>query len=88
MFCNSLTKLWQNYDEFEYSKINNRLYLKYPSMGVIIDIKDNDSSGICFYNNFYYTEKIKRYLYENKVSIDSTKDLLLLSEKNRKESSN
>ena len=87
-FRDDLMFLWQNYDEYEYNSIDENLYLTYPSMGVIIDIKGNDPKGICFYSNYFLTEKTRRFALEGRVSVDSSKDLLLLSETSRRQSGN
>ena len=82
-FTERVTKLWTNYDEFEYDRGNKSLYLTYPSIGVIINIQNNNSKGITICNNYYLSDKIKNFIIENKISLDSSIDALYMSEKNR-----
>ena len=82
-FTERVTKLWTNYDEFEYDKGNKSLYLTYPSIGVIINIQNNNSKGITICNNYYLSDKIKNFIIENKISLDSSIDALYMSERNR-----
>lgn len=82
-FTERVTKLWTNYDEFEYDRGNKSLYLTYPSIGVIINIQSNNSKGITICNNYYLSDKIKNFIIENKISLDSSIDALYMSERNR-----
>lgn len=82
-FTERVTKLWTNYDDFEYDKENRNLYLTYPSIGVIINIQNNDSKGITICNNYYLSDKIKNFIIEDKISLDSSTDALYMSERNR-----
>ena len=82
-FTERVTKLWTNYDEFEYDRGNKSLYLTYPSIGVIINIQSNNSKGITICNNYYLSDKIKNIIIENKISLDSSIDALYMSERNR-----
>ena len=82
-FTERVTKLWTNYDEFEYDRGNKSLYLTYPSIGVIINIQNNNSKGITICNNYYLSDKIKNFIIENKISLDSSIDALYMSERNR-----
>ena len=82
-FTERVTKLWTNYDEFEYDSGNKSLYLTYPSIGVIINIQNNNSKGITICNNYYLSDKIKNFIIENKISLDSSIDALYMSERNR-----
>ena len=87
-FVNNVTSLWQSYDEFEFDKENQSLHLTYPYIGVMIDIKDNDSSGITLYSNYYFTDTTKRLVAQEDVSINSKEDAIYKVEMNRKFSKN
>ena len=76
--------IWDTYYKFEYDEEAKNLYLLYPSRGVEIDIKGNDSSGITFYNNFYFTDTIKKFVREGQVTLNADEDLILRTELERK----
>ena len=82
-FADKVTKLWTNYDEFEYDKEQKNLYITYPSIGIIINIQNNNSKGITIYNNYYLSDKIKNFIVEDKISLEPTVDILYMSEINR-----
>ena len=87
-FVNNVTSLWQSYDEFEFDKENQSLHLTYPYIGVMIDIEDNDASGITLYSNYYFTDTTKRLVAQEDVSINSKEDAIYKVEMNRKFSKN
>lgn len=87
-FVSNVTSLWQSYDEFEYDKENQSLHLTYPYIGVMIDIEDNDASGITLYSNYYFTDISKRLVAQGDVSINSKEDAIYKVEMKRKFSEN
>ena len=76
--------VWDTYYEYEYDPEKQNLYLLYPSSGVEIDIKGNDSAGITFYNNFYFTDTVKKFVKDGKVTLNADEDLILKTELERK----
>lgn len=87
-FVNNVTSLWQSYDEFEFDKENQSLHLTYPYIGVMIDIEDNDASGITLYSNYYFTDISKRLVAQGDISINAKEDAIYKVEMNRKFSKN
>jgi hypothetical protein len=83
-----IKSLWQSYDEYEYDAKSKNLYISYPYIGVEINIKNNDSTGITLYSNYYFTDKTKRFIAEGKITLDSKTDALYVSELNRRKNEN
>ena len=80
------TTEWSNYFEFEYNAENQDLKLVFPSRGISIDIQGNDSRGITIYNNYYLTDTVKELIKNNQITVEPDKDLILITEQNRRES--
>lgn len=80
------TTRWYSYFEFDYDAENQNLKLTFPTRGIGIDIKGNDSKGITIYNNYYLTDTVKDLIKNNKITLESNKDLLLITEQERRES--
>jgi phage-related protein len=78
----------QSYDEYEYDEEAKNLHISYPYIGVDINIKNNDSTGITLYSNYYFTDKTKRFIAEGKITLDSKTDAIYVSELNRRENEN
>jgi len=76
---------WTNYFEYEYNPEEESLYISYPSRGLEIDIKRNDSTGIKIYNNYYLTDTVKELIKAHKITLESNKNLVLMTEQNRRE---
>ena len=51
-----------------------------------MDIIGNNSKGITIYNNYYLTDTVKELIKNNKITLESDKDLLLITEQKRRES--
>ena len=51
-----------------------------------MDIVSNDSKGITIYNNYYLTDTVKNLIKSNKITLESDKDLLFMTEQKRRES--
>lgn len=83
-FVKNVTSLWQSYNEFEYDEVNKNLHLTYPSIGVMIDIVNNDPKGIVLYSNYYFTDLSKRYVAEGNITLNSEDDALFNNEINRR----
>ncbi len=84
-FIERVTNKWINYDICEYDFDIQYAKITYPSRGVEINIKDNNSLGITFYKNYCFTDKTKQLVKEGKVSLNSKDDYLEITEKSRKE---
>lgn len=80
------TTEWSSYFEFDYDAENQNLKLVFPTRGIAMDIKNNDSKGITIYNNYYLTDTVKELIKNNKISINPDEDLLFITEQNRRES--
>lgn len=80
------TTEWSSYFEFDYDAENQNLKLIFPTRGIAMDIKNNDSKGITIYNNYYLTDTVKELIKNNKISINPDEDLLFITEQNRRES--
>lgn len=80
------TTRWSNYFEFEYDKENQNLKLTFPSRGIAMDIHNNDSKGITIYNNYYLTDTVKELIKNGKITLEADKDLVFITEQNRRES--
>lgn len=80
------TTEWSSYFEFDYDAESQNLKLVFPTRGIAMDIKNNDSKGITIYNNYYLTDTVKELIKNNKISINPDEDLLFITEQNRRES--
>jgi hypothetical protein len=80
------TTSWSSYFEFDYDAENQNLKLVFPTRGIAMNIKNNDSKGITIYNNYYLTDTVKELIKNNKISIEPDEDLILITEQNRRES--
>ena len=80
------TTRWSSYFEFEYDAENQNLKLTFPTRGIAMDIIGNNSKGITIYNNYYLTDTVKELIKNNKITLESDKDLLLITEQKRRES--
>lgn len=74
---------YMNYDYYEFNKEEKSLKIYYPANGVMIDIKNNDPTGIVFYNNCFISEKLKKQVSEGKVKIELYKNSIEEAEKAR-----
>lgn len=84
IFVNKLVGKWKAYDYYKYDKENKNAYILYSNRGIEIDIKNNDSTGIKLYTNYYFTDKTKEYVKDGLITLDSKTDLLDKIEKQRK----
>ena len=80
------TTEWSSYFEYEYDAEKQNFKIVFPTRGIEIDIKENDSKGITIYNNYYRTDTVRELIKINKITIKTDKDLLLITEQNRRES--
>lgn len=74
---------YDNYYEYAYDAEAKNLYMSYPSLGFIIDIKNNDSTGITFYQNCYMTDKMKQFVKDGLISLNPDVDLIEQAERKR-----
>ena len=74
---------YMNYDFYEFNKEEKSLKIHYPANGVMIDIKNNNTSGIVFYNNCFISEKLKKQVSEGKVKIELYQNSIEEAEKAR-----
>lgn len=80
------TTRWSSYFEFDYDSENQNLKLTFPTRGIAMDIKGNNSRGITIYSNYYLTDTVKELIKQNKITLKPNEDLILITEKNRRES--
>lgn len=80
-FINGFT----NYFEKEYNPETQSLRLTFPTRGIEIDIKENDSKGIKIYNNYCITDKIKQLILDKKITLID-KDFIHITEQARRNS--
>lgn len=83
-FVQMVTRKMNIYDEFEYNPDIGYAHITYPSMGIEINIKDNNPNGITLYNNYYLTDKTKKMILEKQIQLNSEDDLLLIAENERR----
>lgn len=83
-FVETVIRKWGKYDICEYDFESQSAHIAYPSRGIEINIKNNDPLGITFYNNYYFSDKIKEFIKAGKVSLNDKVDLLEYTEKNRR----
>lgn len=81
-FEKSIRNHWVNYELYEYDETEQNLYMSYPSYGIEINIKNNDSKGIVIYNNCYKSKTIEKYLKEGKITLKNC-DYINIIEQNR-----
>lgn len=79
------TTEWSSYFEKEYDPDAGRLKITFPTRGIAIDIVGNDSRGIKIYSNYYLTDTVKELIKAHKITIESDKDLIQLTELARRE---
>lgn len=83
LFTKRMIISYDNYYEYAYDPDAQNLYMSYPSLGFIIDIKNNDSTGIKFYQNCYMTEKMKQFVKDGLISLEPNVDLIEQVERKR-----
>ena len=79
-------EIWSSYFEKEYDEEYGNFKISFPTRGLYIDIKHNDSLGIKVYNNYYLTDTIKELIKNKKITLVENKDLIQVTEKSRYES--
>lgn len=79
------TTEWSSYFEKEYDPDSGRLKITFPTRGIDIDIVGNDSRGIKIYSNYYLTDTVKELIKSHKITLESDKDLIHLTEMARRE---
>lgn len=85
--ASDFTTGWTSYFEKEdYNADLESFKISFPMRGILIDIKNNDSSGITIYNNYYMTSNIKGLIKSKKITLNAKDDLVDLTEQNRRES--
>ena len=70
------------YTEFEYNEEEGRFKASYPTRGINIDIRNNDSLGISIYNNYLAGDKTKQLVKDGKITFVD-QDSVYLYEKDR-----
>ena len=68
---------------FDFDEEAKNLTIHYPANGIMIDIKQNNPSGIVVYNNFYISERLKKQVSEGKIKIELYKNSIEEEEKAR-----
>ena len=86
-FVEFVIRKWGKYDICEYDFEAQSAHITYPSRGIEINIENNNSLGIIFYNNYYISDKIKEFIKAGKVSLNDKVDYLEYAEKNRRKNS-
>lgn len=79
------TTAWSSYFEKEYDPNSGRLKITFPTRGIDIDIVGNDSRGIKIYSNYYLTDTVKNLIKKHKITLESDKDLIQMTEVARRE---
>lgn len=74
----------KSYSDYEYDSDIKKAYIAFPTRGIKIDIKDNDSKGIVLYSNYYLTDTTKQLVKEGKIQY-SKNDFVNEYEQMRKE---
>lgn len=85
-FVNMLSKKWMAYDYLEYDEETDTAHILYSTRGVDINIINNDSTGITFYNNYYFTDYTKSLVKTGKVKFEPNTDLVEKTEIKRRNS--
>lgn len=80
------TEGWTTYFENESDLENKSCKISFPTRGIMIDIKDNDSRGITLYNNYSLSPEIKDLIITNKITLKENQNLVEITEKARRES--
>ena len=74
---------FMNYDNYEFNEDEKRLKIDYPANGVMINIVNDDTTGIVFYNNCYVSKRLKKLVSEGKVKVELYKNSIEEEEKAR-----
>ena len=80
------TEGWTTYFENESDLENKSCKISFPTRGIMIDIKDNDSRGITLYNNYSLSPEIKDLILTNQITLKENQNLVEITEKARRES--
>ena len=83
-FVNKLSRYWNSYDYLEYDQEQKNAKILYSARGIEIDIKNNDTSGITLYTNYYFTDLTKSYVKNGIVKFNEKTDLIHKIEKERR----
>ncbi len=83
-FVTRLSKRCPTYDKIEYNEETQDAYMLYSNRGLEVNIKNNDSTGIKLYTNFYLTDDMRQYVKDGLIDIDSKTDLLDKTERERR----
>lgn len=75
--------LWRGYYKHEIDLENGRLYLSYPSRGLEIDIENNDSKGIKFYSNYYFSDELLNKIKNGTYTLVADEDFIHIVERER-----
>lgn len=79
----SIRALWRGYYKHELDVENGKLYLSYPSRGLEINIENNDSNGIIFYNNYYYSDSLLEDIKNGAYTLNADEDFIHIVEQER-----
>jgi len=83
-FAESVIFNWSRlYDLYEYDDVRQNAYITVPLLGVKIDIRNNNPSGITLYSNYYFTEKTKRWVKDGLITVNP-EDYIHIIEKDRR----
>ena len=83
LFKKRMVVTFDNFYQYTYDEEKQDLYLSYPSMGLEIDIKGNDPTGITLYQNYYFTDKTKKFVKDGLIKLEANVDFLEKIEKER-----
>ena len=83
LFKKRMVVTYDNFYEYTYDEQNLSLYLSYPSIGIEIDIKNNNPNGITLYKNYYYSDTMKELVKKGLVKVEEDIDYLEKIEKQR-----
>lgn len=79
----NIRALWRGYYKHEIDPENGRLYLSYPSRGLEIDIENNNSKGIKFYSNYYFSDDLLNKIKNGTYTLVADEDFIHIVEQER-----
>lgn len=66
-FVSKLKNTVKSYEELEYDKDIQKLFVSYPTRGIKIDIRDNNPKGITLYSNYHFSDITKQLVKDGKI---------------------
>lgn len=85
LYNDFITGFTNYFEKEDYNPETQSLKLTFPTRGIEIDIKENDSKGIKIYNNYYITDTVKQLILDEKITLID-KDFIHITEQARRKS--